>query len=217
MKASIDHKNKLLPVSLVFVIVVILVLSAISHSALAHQRGLFTIGGKKYLFVVGSMNEPVYVDDKSGVDFFAYTPDPKNPMDSSANGTKPILGLEKTIRVIVSAGNKNQTFDLEPAFKDPGHYNAPFYPTAQTTYSYTLNGTLNNTPIHIRWTCSIGPETASSSNSTVKISNGVVRNDLAGSFGCPASRKLVAFPELYMSNIDIQHKLAELANKTTAK
>ena len=192
-------------------------LSVVSHSALAHQRGLFTIGGKKYLLVVGSMNEPVYVDDKSGVDFFAYTPDPKNPMDSSANGTKPLLGLEKTIKVIVSAGNRNQTFDLEPAFKDPGHYNAPFYPTAQTTYSYTLNGTLNNTPIHIKWTCSIGPEPASSSNSSVKISDGVVRNGLAGSFGCPGSRTHIAFPEPYMSNIDIQHKLAELANKTITK
>ena len=73
MKANISHqknKNKLFGTSLVFAIATILVLSAISHSALAHQRGLFTIGGKKYLFVVGSMNEPVYVDDKSGVDFF---------------------------------------------------------------------------------------------------------------------------------------------------
>ena len=74
MKTNISYKNKPLLCSLVFAFAAILVLSTISHSALAHQRGLFTIGGKKYLLVVGSMNEPVYVDDKSGVDFFAYTP-----------------------------------------------------------------------------------------------------------------------------------------------
>src|SRR6476620_7945932 len=117
----------------------LLIFSINSQIAFAHQRALFNIGGKDYLFVIGSQNEPVFVDDKSGVDFFAYTPDPKDPMNSQANGTKPVEGLENTLKVIVSAGNKNQTFALEPAFRDPGHYNAPFYPTVQTTYSYTLN------------------------------------------------------------------------------
>jgi hypothetical protein len=218
MKMKVNRKNKpLLLISLVFVIAAILVFSVNAQSAIAHQRGLFAIGGKQYLLVVGSVNEPVFVDDKSGVDFFAYTPDPKNPMDSSANGTKPVTGLEKTLKVIVSAANKSQTFALEPAFKDPGHYNAPFYPTAQTTYSYTLNGTISNTPVNIKWTCLIGPESTSVINSIVKISDGVVRNGLAGSFGCPTSRTHVAFPEPYMSNIDIQNKLSQIGNKTTAK
>ncbi|MGB0027968.1 MAG: hypothetical protein WBP64_14120 [Nitrososphaeraceae archaeon] len=50
-----------------------------------------------------------------------------------------VNGLENTLKGIVSAGNKNQTFDLEPAFRDLGHYNAPFYPTVHTTYSYTFS------------------------------------------------------------------------------
>ncbi len=126
-----------------FTTAALILLSINAQSASAHQRGLFTIGGKDYLLVVGSQNDPVFIDDKSGVDFFAYTPDPNDPMNSQSNGTKPLSGLENTLKVIVSAGNKNQTFDLEPAFRDPGHYNAPFYPTVQTTYSYTLNGTIN--------------------------------------------------------------------------
>ncbi|MGB7952364.1 MAG: hypothetical protein WCF23_00160, partial [Candidatus Nitrosopolaris sp.] len=87
----------------------------------------------------------------------------------------------------------------------------------QTTYSYTLNGKISNTPVNIKWTCLIGPESTSIINSTVKISDGVVRNGLAGSFGCPTSRTHVAFPEPYMSNIDIQNKLSQMGNKTTAK
>jgi len=138
-------------------------------------------------------------------------------MNSFANGSKPVEGLEKTLKVIVSAGNKNQTFSLEPAFRELGHYNAPFYPTVQTTYSYTLNGTINNTLLTIKWTCSVGTESTSVNNSTVKISDGVLRKGLAGSFGCPESRSHVAFPEPYMSNVDIQNKLVGIGNKTVTK
>ncbi len=53
--------------------------------------------------MMGSQNEPVFIDDKSGVDFSAYIPDPKDLMNSQANGTKPVNGLENTL---------NQTFAL---------------------------------------------------------------------------------------------------------
>jgi hypothetical protein len=59
-------------------------------------------------------------------------------MNSQANGTKPIEGL--ALRTDVSAGGKNMTLDLEPAFRDPGHYEAVFYPTIPTTYSYIVYG-----------------------------------------------------------------------------
>jgi hypothetical protein len=211
-----SNKNTILYISGCTAAALIL-LSISANFVSAHQRGLFAIGGKNYLLVMGSQNEPVFVDDKSGVDFFAYTPDPKDPMNSQANGTKPVEGLENTLKVIVSAGNKNQTFDLEPAFRDPGHYNAAFFPTVQTTYSYTLNGTINNTPVKIKWTCAVGGESKSADNSTVKISDGVERKGLAGAFGCPESRAHVAFPEPYQSNVDVQAKLAEIGNRTLTK
>jgi hypothetical protein len=187
---------------------VILVLSLNSHIALAHQRALFNIGGKDYLLVIGSQNEPVFIDDKSGVDFFAYTPDPKDPMNSRANGTTHVEGLDKTLKVEVSAGPKKKAYDLEPAFNDPGHYNAAFYPTVQTTYQYKIFGTINNTPVSLAFTCTTGPaEGQPGDNSTVKISDGVVRKAMAGGFGCPQSRSNVAFPEPYMSNVEIQNRL----------
>jgi hypothetical protein len=43
----------------------ILVLSSsgiLQNVAFAHQRQLFTIGDKDYLFVVGSLGEPLYLD-----------------------------------------------------------------------------------------------------------------------------------------------------------
>lgn len=63
----------------------ILILASIGvHTVSGHERRLYTIGDQDYLFVVGSMNEPALVDDKSGVEVFAWRPDPTDPMNSQA-------------------------------------------------------------------------------------------------------------------------------------
>jgi hypothetical protein len=164
-------------------------------NAFAHERQLFTIGGKPTLLVVGSTNEPVYVGDKSGVDFFAYTPDPKDPLNDGANGTKPITGLDKTLKVEVSAGPKNKTLDFDPDDDNPAHYTATFFPGAQTTYTYTLTGTINNTPIHLSYTCVPGAgDDTPGNNNKVTLSKGIVREGVAGGFGCPLPKADATIP-----------------------
>ena len=187
--------------------------------AFAHQRQLFTIGDKDYLFVVGSVNEPVFVDDKSGVELFAYWPNASDPVNSQANGTRPIEGLEKMLKVEISAGDKNKTLDFEPAFRDPGHYEAPFFPTIETTYNYRLFGDINGTAFNATWTCSPagGDETPISDNSTTQLSQGVTRKSIMGSFGCPLPRTDAGFPEPYMSNVEIQKMLSRSENSTGMK
>lgn len=84
---------------------VILTLASIgTYSVSGHDRRLYTIGDQDILFVVGSMNEPAFVDNKSGVEVFAWWPDPTDPMNSQANGTKPIEGL--TLKTDISEGGK---------------------------------------------------------------------------------------------------------------
>jgi hypothetical protein len=197
----------------------ILVLSPIGimqNTAFAHQRQLFTIGDKDYLFVVGSLGEPLYVDQKSEVDFSAFWPDPSDPVNSQANDTKPIEGLENILKVEVAAGDKNKTFDFEPAFMNPGHYEAPFFPTVETTYNYTLFGDINGTDFRATWTCSPagGEGTLISDNYTVEVSPNVTRKSMMGSFGCPQPLSDAGFPEPMMSNQEIVKKLAELGNAT---
>jgi hypothetical protein len=199
--------------------VAILLLSSsciLQNVAFAHQRQLFTIGDKDYLFVVGSLGEPLYIDQKSGVDFSAFWPDPSDPVNSRANGSKPIEGLENTLKVEVVAGDKNKTFDFEPAFMNPGHYEAPFFPTVETTYNYTLFGVINGTNFRATWTCSPagGEGTLISNNSTVEISPNVTRKSMMGSFGCPQPLSEAGFPEPMMSNQEIVKKLAEIGNVT---
>jgi hypothetical protein len=64
---SVNRRYYLLP-TIVF-LAGILIFSLTAGNAFAHMRQLLTIGGKQYLLEVGSVNEPVYVGDKSGVDF----------------------------------------------------------------------------------------------------------------------------------------------------
>jgi hypothetical protein len=211
--------NPNLIVTTTIVTVAILLLSSsciLQNVAFAHQRQLFTIGDKDYLFVVGSLGEPLYIDQKSGVDFSAFWPDPSDPVNSRANGSKPIEGLENMLKVEVVAGDKNKTFDFEPAFMNPGHYEAPFFPTVETTYNYTLFGVINGTNFRATWTCSPagGEGTLISNNSTVEISPNVTRKSMMGSFGCPQPLSEAGFPEPMMSNQEIVKKLAEIGNVT---
>jgi hypothetical protein len=98
----------------------------------------------------------------------------------------------------------------------PGHYEAPFFPTVETTYNYTLFGVINGTNFRVTWTCSPagGEGTLISNNSTVEISPNVTRKSMMGSFGCPQPLSEAGFPEPMMSNQEIVKKLAEIGNVT---
>jgi hypothetical protein len=199
------------------VLVVAVSLVSITPQAFAHQRELYTIGGQDYLIVIGSLNEPIFVDDKSGVDLRVLRADPSNPMNSSAAGASPVEGLEQTIQVEIAAGNKTKVLQLEPAFGEPGAYEAPFYPTVPTTYTYRLFGTINNTPVDLSFSCTpTGEAGATANNSTVQVSEGVVRKGVEGGFGCPAPISDAGFPEPYMSNFDITTKLNQLQSEVSS-
>jgi hypothetical protein len=198
--------NKNLVVVSVAGIGMVLIFASIGlHSVSGHETRLYTIGDRDYFLTVGSMNEPAFVDDKSGAELFASWPDPNDPMNSDANSTTPIEGL--TMKVDVSAGGKNLTLDLEPAFNDPGHYEAVFYPTVATTYSYTVYGDINGTAFRDTYTCSPAGQERVSDNSTVAVSEGVTRLIKEGGFGCIESRADLSFPEQYVSNYELQQMI----------
>jgi hypothetical protein len=189
-------------------------LVSVTPQAFAHQRQLYTIGNQDYLFVIGSIDEPIFVDDKTGVYLRVLTPDPSDPMNSNANGTAPVEGLEETIQVELGAGNNTKVMQLEPAFGEPGTYEAPFYPTVATTLTYRIFGTINNTPVDLTFTCTPAGETgAAADNSTAQVSEGVVRKGIEGGYGCPESRSDFGFPEPYVSNYDLQTRLDQIENQ----
>jgi hypothetical protein len=187
---------------------------SVTPQAFAHQRQLYTIGDQDYLIVIGSLNEPIFVDDKSGVDLRVLRADPNNPMNSSAEEAAPGEGLEETLQVELGAGNVTRVLQLEPAFGERGAYEAPFYPTVATTITYRLFGTINNTPVDLTFTCTpTGEAGAAADNSTVQVSEGVVRKGIEGGYGCPAPLTDAGFPEPFVSNNEIVNTLEQLQSE----
>lgn len=191
------------------------VLNSVFQDTSAHENRLYSIGNKDYWITVGSINEPVFVDDKSGAEVFVKTADPSNPLDSNANGSKMVEGLEKDLKFEVSAGDKKKVFEIEPAWRDPGHYEAVFYPTVETTYSYRLFGAINNVTLSLDFQCQTTEGEGNQDNSTKQVSDGVVQKAQRGGFGCITSRTDVSFPEPYVSNNELLGILNQTGNSTS--
>jgi hypothetical protein len=212
-------KKKSLPQ--VLAVATILVFSSVlaSQNVIAHEERLYTIGDKDYWITVGSINEPVFIDDKSGAEAFIALADPADPLNSDSNGTTNVEGLEKTIKFEISAGDKKKEIEVEPAWQDPGHYEATFYPTIETTYDYRLFGAINNVTVSLDFQCAPGGvgEEESQNNSTKQISEGVTLKAQRGGFGCPASRADVGFPEPYVSDNELVNMIKELSGNSTSK
>lgn len=188
------------------VFVVSMLVTPVLQTSYAHQRALFEINGMDYLFIVGSANEPIFVDDKTSVVLEVLSPNATNPTDSSDNGTKPITGLENSLKVEILAGDKNMTSNFEPAYGEVGSYESDvFYPTIATTFDYRIFGDINGTNFDVTFSCQPGGETAPSDNSTLDVSENVVRKALIGGFGCPEDR--TGFPEPYISQYEVSQQL----------
>ncbi len=196
--------------------------------ASAHEHGVFQIGNKRYRLVIGSLNEPLTVDDKTGVDFrvsllkgSSMSMSGSMAMSDEEDAGTPVTGLEKTLKVEISAGGKKKVLDLDPAYGQPGAYRAPFYPSVQTTYTYRFFGTINDAPVDLSFPCTAGEVSESSEDKThVKISEQVMREEISGGFGCPAGKSDLMFPESAPSISEISatamiaQQTAEEAQKT---
>ena len=182
----------------------------------AHESRLYNIGNKVYWITVGSIGEPVFVDDKSGAEVFISTADPSSPLDRNANGTKMVEGMEKNLKFEISAGDKKKVFEIEPAFDDPGHYEAVFYPTIETSYNYRLFGTINNITVDFNFQCQVTEGEGNQDNSTKQISEGLVQKAQRGGFGCITSRTDVSFPEPYVSNNELINMLNQTKGNSTS-
>jgi hypothetical protein len=176
-----------------------------TQSAGAHENHTYRIGDKTYQFTVGSLNEPVAVDDKTGLDFRVSA-----LAKPGAEGT-PVTGLDQSLKVELAAGGKKKVYNIQPSFGTPGSYRTAFYPTVQTTLSYRIFGTVDSIPIDMTFTCNpAGHPRSPDDNNEVKISDQVTRLSKRGTFGCPVARADIGFPEPASSGYELQTKLSSL-------
>lgn len=167
-------------------------------TASAHARQVFEINGTQYQFTAGSLNEPIAVDDKTAVDLRV------SRLPSGA----PVEGLESTLQVELIAGAAKKTLDLAAVYGTPGAYKAPFYPTVATTITYRFFGTIADTPIDISFSCSpAGHATAEEDTERTEVSAGVIRILKTGSFGCPAEKASMGFPEVSASVVEMNQQV----------
>jgi hypothetical protein len=159
--------------------------------ASAHEHQTFRIGDKEYDFTIGSLNEPVTVDDKAGVELNIW----EAASGSFAGG--PVTGLEETLKVEVQADGRKKIMDLTPAWGEEGSYHAVFFPTVATEYSYRLIGTINDIPVDLTFTCHGGGHVmhgGEEDNAEVEITENITRIHRTGSFSCPKEKEALGFP-----------------------
>lgn len=168
--------------------------------ASAHEHQTFQIGDKQYSIGIGSLNEPVFVDDKTGVELEIQqlggtaAHDTHEESDEHEEGT-PVTGLEQTLKVEVQAGDKTKTLDFSPAWGEPGAYHAAFFPTVATTYTYRLKGTINGVNIDIPFVCNPAGHPATPDDTMHAEVGAVTRLSKSGAFGCPRPKAEMGFPE----------------------
>lgn len=174
---------------------VIALFTLVPLAASAHQHAVLTIGGTDYEFTVGSLNEPIAVDDKTGVDFrVTMVGHEEMAADDHHAAGGAVTGLEETMQVELIAGDQKKVLELSPVYNTPGAYSAKFYPTVATTLSYRFFGTVNGTPVDITFTCRTeGAEAADEGEKA--LGDGVTQKSRTGGFGCPAEKEPLGFPE----------------------
>lgn len=190
--------------------------------ASAHERRVYQIGTKDYTFIVGFLNEPVSVDDKSGVELSvmlgngAPTMGPDGDMDGPPAATKPAEGLDKNLKVEVSAGSEKRVFSLTSIRGMPGHYRTLFYPSVATTYIFRIFGAIDTTPIDLSFSCNASGQAPADDSSMTKISEGVMQKLKSGAFGCPGSKADQVFPAQNVTLASVDQKVQEASTAVAA-
>ena len=120
-----------------------------------------------YTLVVGFLNEPAIANEPNGLSLRVETraaADAATPSASPAAGDDddaatgaPVAGLANTLQAEVKFGSQTQQLDLEPAFGQPGAYEAHFIPTAEGAYSFHIFGTIEGATVDETFTS--GPDT----------------------------------------------------------
>lgn len=180
-----------------------LLLLALPFAASAHEMATYKINGAMYQIVIGSLNEPLVVDDKTGIDLTvtkcstaACMPAMNADGDMDGPVGTPVVGLGQSLKVTLSAGGEKKTLALTPQYGKDGKYTAPFYPTVATTLSYEFTGTIADTPVDLTYTCIPEGTPKTPLNTTpVKFSDAVTQMSVSGGFGCPLEKAALGFPE----------------------
>jgi len=119
----------------------VIALLALPAAAAAHE--VREVG--EYELTVGFMDEPVFTDQKSGLEFRV------------ARGDEPVEGLEESLEAEVIYSGQSRALPISPRFGQPGWYQSVFFPTAAGPYTFHISGTIDGQAVDESFTA--GPDT----------------------------------------------------------
>ena len=125
-----------LPFAAIGLIALMLAPTAAAHES--RQEG-------EYRVTVGMIAEPVYVGQKSGLEFRVVKGDGEGEDDT------PIEGLEETITAQAVKGGVTKDLEVAARFGEPGWYQSWFFPTESGPYEFRLSGTIEGVPYEGTW------------------------------------------------------------------
>lgn len=174
--------------------------------ASAHETRMYEINGVSYEIVMGSLGEPVLVDDKTGVE-----------LEIVREG-EMLAGAQESLQVELIAGDTSKVVSLSPVYGSEGKYKSNFIATVPTTITYRLFGTLEDTPIDLSFTCNpAGHPQSEEDTKRTNVADGVIQTLKRGAFGCPQDKTSFGFPEAVESNFVLQRSLTEAAAQPEEK
>jgi hypothetical protein len=106
--------------------------------ALAHE--VREVAG--YQVVIGFIDEPVFVGQKSGLELFVTRDD------------QPVAGLEQTLQAEVIKDDQRRELPLSPRFGEEGAYQSYFFPTVAGPYTFHVFGSIEGNEIDESFTSS---------------------------------------------------------------
>ncbi|MBP9669194.1 MAG: hypothetical protein KBE09_02800 [Candidatus Pacebacteria bacterium] len=128
-------------------------------AASAHQTRVIDLDGTLYQLTVGSLNEPVIVDDKTGLDLRVFKIGPtawyKNRVakgDIPKNVT-PVEGLDETLTISISSGKTIKEMEMAATYGLPGGYQTTFYPVNTAAFTYHIEGMVEGKQMHQMFAC----------------------------------------------------------------
>lgn len=95
-----------------------------------------------YQVVLGFIDEPVFVGQKSGLELFV------------SRGDQPIAGLEQTLQAEVIKDDQRRELPLSPRFGEEGAYQSYFFPTVAGPYTFRIFGSIEGNEIDESFTSS---------------------------------------------------------------
>src|SRR5688572_19085683 len=133
------------------------IIAFVTLPALVSAHESRDVAGGQYTLVVGFLNEPVAVGDKSGLELRVSKPAAAGTPAADGAESVPVEGLETTLQAEVHYTDQTMALTISPRFGQPGAYASYFYPNAVGDYAFRIFGTIDGVAIDETFTS--GPDT----------------------------------------------------------